>query len=129
MSTLNKVLFFLLLPVVGILSFPPDFYSQGLVVMAVVAAFIIALGLFVWRGSQRALTFAIFLNGMNVIIRLMMLMSTVVNKQGQVNVPFGITGLLGLIISFYLMLRLDQTDVRKYVDVQALNLKKPAKVI
>ena len=95
--------------------------------MAVVAALIIILGLFVWRGSQRALTFAIFLNGMNVIIRLMMLMSTVVNKQGQVNLPFGITGLLGLIVSFYLMLRLDQTDVRKFVDVQALSLKKLAR--
>lgn len=128
MSTIKKILFFLLLPIVGMLSFPPDFYLQGLVVMTVVVVLIIILGLIIWRGSQRALTFAIFLNGMNVITRLMMLMSTVISKQGQVNLPFAFTGLLGLIVSFYLMLRLDQPDVRKYVDIQALSFKKPTKV-
>jgi hypothetical protein len=126
MSTINKLLFFILLPLIGLLSFPPDFYAQGIVVLGVVAALIIVLGMIIWRGSQRALTFAIFLNGMNVIVRLMMLLSTVVNKQGQVNLPFGITGLLGLAVSFYLMLRLDQTDVRKYVDIQVLKTRKHA---
>lgn len=129
MSTIHKLLFFILLPLIGLLAFPPDFYTQGTVAMGVVAALIILLGAIVWRGSQRALTFAIFLNGMNVIVRLMMLLSTVINKQGQVNLPFGITGLLGLVVSFYLMLRLDQTDIRKYVDVQVLKNRKhvPAK--
>lgn len=129
MKTLNKTLYFLVLPIVGILAFPLNYYSQGLVVMGIVSVLIIGLGLFVWRGSQRALTFSIFLNGMNVIVRLMMLLSTVVSKQGIANLEFGIAGLLGLLISFYLMLRLDQTDVRKYVDIQALGLRKakPAK--
>lgn len=124
MSILQKLLFFILLPLVGLLAFPLDFYTQGAAAMGVVAAFIILLGMVVWRGSQRALTFAIFLNGMNVIVRLMMLLSTVVNKQGMVNLPFGITGLLGLAVSFYLMLRLDQTDIRKYVDIQVLKHRK-----
>jgi len=85
---------------------------------------IIGLGYLVWRGSLRALTFAIILNGMNVIVRLMMLLSTVIDKQGKVNLQFGITGLLGLLVSFYLMLRLDQTDIRKYVEVEALASRK-----
>ncbi len=129
MSTTHKLLFFIFLPLIGLLAFPPDFYTQGTAVMGVVAALIILLGAIVWRGSQRALTFAIFLNGMNVIVRLMMLLSTVINKQGQVNLPFGISGLLGLAVSFYLMLRLDQTDIRKYMDVQVLKNRKrvPAK--
>ena len=129
MSTIQKYLFFIVLPLIGLLAFPPEFYSQGTVVMGVVAALIILLGMVVWRGSQRALTFAIFLNGMNVIVRLMMLLSTVINKQGQVNLPFGITGLLGLAVSFYLMLRLDQTDIHNYVDIQVLKNRKrvPAK--
>lgn len=129
MSTLHKLLFFILLPLIGLLAFPPEFYIQEMAVMGVVAGLIILLGAIVWRGSQRALTFAIFLNGMNVIVRLMMLLSNVISKQGQVNLPFGITGLLGLAVSFFLMLRLDQTDIRKYVDIQVLKNRKykPAK--
>ena len=129
MSTMQKILFFIVLPLIGLLAFPPEFYTQGAAVMGIVAAMIILLGMVIWRGSQRALTFAIFLNGMNVIVRLMMLLSTVINKQGQVNLPFGITGLFGLAVSFYLMLRLDQTDVRNYADIQVLKNRKsvPAK--
>ncbi len=92
--------------------------------MGIVAALIIGLGILIWRGNSNALTFAIFLNGMNVIIRLMMLLSTVINKQGVVNLQFAIAGLLGLLLSFYIMLRLDQTDVRKYVETKIVTLKK-----
>jgi hypothetical protein len=121
MSTLNRFLLFCFLPVIAMLSYPLDYITEGFIGMVIVAAFILGLGMFIWRGSSRALTFAIFLNGMNVIIRMMMLLSTVINKQGVVNVQFGIAGMLGLIISFYIMLRLDQTDVRKYVESKKLD--------
>ena len=115
---------FCFLPIIGMLSYPLSYITEGFIGMVIVAAFILGLGMFVWRGSARALTFAIFLNGMNVIVRLMMLLSTVISKQGIINVQFGIAGMLGLIISFYIMLRLDQTDVRKYIESKNLGSKK-----
>ncbi len=124
MSTINRLLFFIFLPVIAILSFPLNYITQGYTIMGIVAALIIGLGILIWRGNSNALTFAIFLNGMNVIIRLMMLLSTVINKQGVVNLQFAIAGLLGLLLSFYIMLRLDQTDVRKYVETKIVTLKK-----
>ena len=104
------------MPLIALFSYPVNYISQGWTVISVMAIFIVVLGVFIWRRSQNALTFSIFLHGMNVIIRLMMLLSTVVNKQGNVNVSFAITGLLGLLLSFFIMLRLDKTDVRKYVE-------------
>jgi hypothetical protein len=124
MSTTKRFLLFCFLPVIAMLSYPLNYITEGFIGMVIVAAFILGLGMFIWRGSSRALTFAIFLNGMNVIIRLMMVLSTVVSKQGIVNVPFGIAGTLGLIISFYIMLRLDQTDVRKYVESKNLSSRR-----
>ena len=124
MSTINRFLFFILLPVIAILSFPLNYITQGFTIMGIVAALIIGLGILIWRGNSNALTFAIFLNGMNVIIRLMMLLSTVINKQGVVNLQFAVAGLIGLLISFFIMLRLDQTDVRKYVDTRIATSKK-----
>ena len=124
MSTINRFLFFILLPVIAILSFPLNYITQGFTIMGIVAALIIGLGILIWRGNSNALTFAIFLNGMNVIIRLMMLLSTVINKQGVINLQFAVAGLIGLLISFFIMLRLDQTDVRKYVDTRIATSKK-----
>jgi hypothetical protein len=120
MSTFKRLLLFFFLPVIAILSYPLDYITQGLIGMIIVAVFILGLGWFIWKRNQNALTFSIFLHGMNVIIRLMMLLSTVVNKQGVVNVPFAITGLLGLLLSFYIMLRLDKTDVRKYLETGSI---------
>ena len=116
MTTINRFLLFILMPLIALFSYPVNYISQGWTVISVMAIFIVVLGVFIWRRSQNALTFSIFLHGMNVIIRLMMLLSTVVNKQGNVNVSFAITGLLGLLLSFFIMLRLDKTDVRKYVE-------------
>ena len=116
MTTINRFLLFIILPIIALLSYPLNYLSQGWTVMSVMAILIVVLGIFLWRRSSNALTFSIFLHGMNVIIRLMMLLSTIINKQGVVNVPFAIAGLLGLLLSFYIMLRLDKTDVHKYVE-------------
>jgi len=107
-----RLLLFIVLPMLAVLSYPPQALSSGLVLIMVVLAFIAFVGISVWRGKSLALTFMIFLQGMNVIIRLMMLFSTTVDKSGQFNFAFLITGLFGLLLSMYLLLRLDQGDVR-----------------
>jgi hypothetical protein len=112
MSVLKRVLFFFILPILGIFSYDPSIFSGGFTLIAVVVAFVAVIGYFLWSGYNRALTFAIFLNGMNVIVRLMLLLSSAFDKDGVFQPVTSAFLLVGLAISFYLMLRLDKVDVR-----------------
>lgn len=112
MSMLKQILLFFILPIVAVLMYPPRVLSGGLVVILVVAAFFAFIGFMVFRGRSLALTFLIFLQGMNVIVRLMMVWSNSVNSKGEADPMFTIFGLLGLALSLYLLLRLDQSDIR-----------------
>jgi hypothetical protein len=60
------------------------------------------LGFLLWQGYAKALTFMIFLSGMNVIIRLMMLLSTAFSEAGVFLTHFfyDFPGLLCAAISF-----------------------------
>ena len=115
MSTLNKILLFFLLPAVGTLVFPPSSYENqaGLVLIAIVIAMFIGIGVLLLRGNSSALTFAIFIQGLNVIVRLMMVFPGAVSKDLKVDPPYIIAMVVGIIISTYLMLRLDQSDIRR----------------
>ncbi len=113
MSQFNKILFFFILPLLGILFYDPAILFKAPVLMVVVVLFIAFLGFLLMRGYSKALTFAIFLNGMNVIVRLLMFISTAFSKDGKFQPGFAIFTIIGLAISFYLLLRLDQVDIRK----------------
>jgi hypothetical protein len=113
MSTFKKVLFFFLLPTLGTLLYPPEIIGKAYSAIGIVALFFLALTAILWRGNLKALTFMIFLNGMNVIVRIMMLLSTTVSRAGVMDLPFLIYGFLGAAISFYLMLRLDKVDFQQ----------------
>jgi len=112
MNMLQKVLYFFLLPIIAVLSFPPQILTNGLTVILIITALFLIFGVLLWRGYERALTLSIFLQGLNVIIRLMMLYPNMASKAGVWNLPLGLALLVGLVISFYLMLRLDRSDVR-----------------
>ncbi len=112
MTSLKRILLFFVLPIVAILMYPPDMLIGGWAVILVLIAFMVMMGWLVNRGRGLALTFLIFLQGMNVIIRLMMFASNSVPAEGVYNFPYMIASLLGLALSFWLMLRLDQVDVR-----------------
>jgi hypothetical protein len=115
MSLLKRILFFFVLPILGILLFEPSMFASGLTLIGIMMVFLITIGFFLWRGSLTALTFVIFVSGMNVIVRLMLILSNTVDKNGVFNPTATIFTFTGLIISFYLMLRLDQEDVRQYM--------------
>lgn len=113
MNTGYRILFFFLLPIIAILSYPPATLLPGAGVIALVALLLVGLGLLLMRGNTVALTFAIFLQGMNVIIRLMMFLSHAVPTDGgPADSVYILTSLLGLGLSIYLMLRLDANDIR-----------------
>ncbi len=112
MSVIQKVLYFLVLPLIAVLLYPPKLLSgAGGLLLVVVLAFVL-FGFFLWRGSPQMLTFTIFVQGMNGIVRLMLFFSDTVTKQGVIDLTFAFTCLLGLALSIYLVLRLDKSDVR-----------------
>jgi hypothetical protein len=112
MSTLERILFFFVLPILAILLYPPDLLLGGIAVLIVIVILFIGLGIMLMRGRAWALTFSIFVQGMNVIIRLMMFFSNGFTADGQAHAAFLVTSLLGLVLSIWLLLRLDRADVR-----------------
>ena len=113
MSQFNKILFFFFLPILGILFYDPSTLIKAPILIAIVVAFFSIIGVLLLRGYATVLTFAIFLNGMNVIVRLLMLVSNAFTDDGVFQPGFAIFTFLGLAISFFLMLRLDKVDIRK----------------
>ena len=112
MKTIQKILYFFVLPFVATLLYPPATLIAG--TGAIVVA-LITFGLIGWaqlRGRSLALTFAIFLQGLNVIIRLMMFFAHAVPKGLGPDWVYIITVLAGLGLSMWLVIRLDQSDVR-----------------
>jgi hypothetical protein len=111
MSIAQKILFFFVLPFIAPLLFPPDMLISGWVAILFSLLLFTGLGIFLLRGNSTALTLAIFLQGLNVIVRLMMLYPHVY-ERGEFNFMWLLTSLLSIGISTFLVLRLDRTDVR-----------------
>jgi hypothetical protein len=100
---------------IPLLLFPPSTFGSSLPVVGVVIAALLALGVVMWRGRGWALTLAIFLQGFNVIVRLMILLSHAVGPESSgsnVDVPFIVTSLLAMALSAWYLYRLDKPDTR-----------------
>ena len=119
----KRLLLFAILQVVPILLFPPAMLlsgsggiNTGAIALAAVVVLIFALlGWGLLRGRGWALTMSIFLQGLNLIVRLMMLFPNAVSKAGAWDVPLIITYLAAIILSGWLMVRLDRPDVRSVI--------------
>ena len=115
MSTLQKFLFFFLLPVLAPLILPPKFYtgSGGSILFLAVLLGVSALllGPFLFRGRSTALTLAIFVQGINMVIRLMMFFPNL-KILGQFQAAWLVASLISMALSMYLLIRLDRSDVR-----------------
>ncbi len=112
MSIIQRILFFLVLPTLAVLFYPPALLASAGTNLLIVVAVFLLIGFFLWRGNPQLLTFSIFIQGMNAVVRLMLFFSHAVSKQQVPDVPFAITSLIGLAISIYLIMRLDRSDVR-----------------
>jgi hypothetical protein len=118
MSNKLKLSLIFFLQFIPIILYPPETLKGGLVVILVVVAGMLALGYFLLRGRSWALKLSIFLQGFNVIIRIMMGISHAVrpeNVGGGTDVPLIITSILGIIISVWFLLRLDMPDVHSTI--------------
>lgn len=117
MKSSLKFLVFFLLPAVAVLLFPPSTLIGGLPVVGITVIAFALLAFALWRGRSWALVLSIFLQGFNVIIRLMMFLSHAVpaNAGGAADIPYIVTSLLSMALSLWLVLRLDRIDVRSTI--------------
>jgi hypothetical protein len=80
MTNTKRVLLFVVLPMIAVLSFPPSTLVDAAEVIALRSDSSCSSDFSCGAGSL-ALTFAIFLQGMNVIIRLMLFFANAVPRQ------------------------------------------------
>jgi hypothetical protein len=113
MSTIQKILLFFVIPIIAAPLLRPLEVILGTVgaIITVVVLFLI-LGFFLLRGNSTALTLSIFLQGLNVITYIMMFFPNATFTDGTLNPVYIITALISMVLSIYLVLRLDQVDVR-----------------
>ncbi len=108
----NRILLFYVLPTLAPLILPPQTLLSGIGAVLVAAALLLATGYFLQRGKPLALTFLIFLQGLNFIVKMMMFFSNSVSEKGIANPAFAVTAILSMGLSLYLLFRLDQVDIR-----------------
>lgn len=108
----NPILLLFVLPTLAPLLLPPQLLIQGVGVVIAVAALILATGYFALRGKALAFTFIIFLQGLNFVVRMMLFFSQSISEAGVVDWMFIVTSILSMALSFYLLFRLDETDIR-----------------
>ena len=113
----NKVKFALIyfLQFIPIILYPPSTWKGGWIVMLVVIAGLLALGYFLKMGRSWALKMSIFIQGLNIIIRLMMGIAHIARPEklgGGFDGALIVTSLLGILISGWFLFRLDQPDIK-----------------
>ena len=69
MNPVKRILLFFVLPFIAPMLFPPATLRGASIGIGIAALLFIMMGFLLWRGRSLALTFSIFLQGMNVIIR------------------------------------------------------------
>jgi hypothetical protein len=113
MSALQRILFYIVLPILAVLLISPAWFQSTFIYwMIPVAVLSPILGFMMLRGRSTALSLMIFLLGFNVIMRLMMFFPFFSNNAGDVDLLFVATSIASMALSTYLLLRLDRVDVR-----------------
>ena len=112
MSKSTRILLFFVVPVVASFLYPPSLLINTIGVLIVALILFIGLGYLLLQGRSLALTFSIFIQGINAIARLMMLFPNSFSKTGEVDLITLITCLAGMALSIWLLFRLDKSDVR-----------------
>lgn len=112
MQPLQRILLFFVLPAIAPLLFPPETLQGAWIAIILNIILFAALGYALTRGRLTALTLSIFLQGLNVIVRLMMFFPHAVTPNGEPQLVYILMAILSMSISMYLVLRLDRVDIR-----------------
>ena len=96
-----------------ILLYPLPMLQSAPIAFALIFIAFAGLGFLALRGRAWAFTLSIFCQGMNVIVRLMMVWPNAMTDEGALNPAFVLAMLAGIIVSTWLLFRMDRPDVRK----------------
>lgn len=109
----QRLILFFLLPLLALLLWPPLMLGKALGMAVVALLLCVFMAFFLLRGSGHMLTFAIFVLGMNIIVRMMMYFGNGYSTSGTPDYPYLVTNIAAIALSLWLVLRLDRPDVRK----------------
>ena len=109
---LRRVAPFLLLQFIPLLIFPPELLQSAWTLVMIVTVALVALSFMALRGRAWALTMSIFLQGLNVIIRVMMLLPRAISPATGLDTVFVTTSLLSIGLSWFLLYRFDRPEIR-----------------
>ncbi|GAB4478911.1 MAG: hypothetical protein Kow0088_19230 [Anaerolineales bacterium] len=108
-KTFFAIIFFQFIPV---LLYPPRTLLSGISVLVVALLFFVLLGYGLWRRRLWALTMSIFVQGLNIIVRFMMVYPAAKTPQGNWNVELIALTAVAMVLSGWILLRLDKPDIR-----------------
>lgn len=114
----KKLMTLAILQVLPLILFPPSMLFDGgvnLGAVYLILTVVVISGLLIWallRGRAWALTLSILIQGLNVIVRLMMLFPNAASKQGEWDIMLVVVFVIAIAGSAWFMLRLDRPDVR-----------------
>jgi len=112
MQLFQRILIFFVLPAIAPLLFPLEIIGGAWIAILLDVILFAVLGFFLIRHRMTALTLSIFIQGLNVVIRLMMFFPNSATPDGTWLYANIITSILSIAISMYLVLRLDRVDIR-----------------
>ena len=115
MSNNLKFALIFFLQFIPIILYPPPTSQSGWILMAVVILGLLAMGYFLMKGRSWALKMSIFVQGLNIIVRIMMGIAHAARPEklgGGFDVLLIVTSLLGITVSAWFLFRLDQPDVK-----------------
>jgi hypothetical protein len=115
MNTFQKILIFFVLPIIAPILITPSLLQAGFMYVLMFLLnplYFVIIGFLLLRGRGGALTLNIFLLGLNAIMRIMIFFPHATFLDGSPDIFFIITSILSITLSIYLIMRLDQVDVR-----------------
>jgi hypothetical protein len=115
MNTIQKILLFFVLPIIAPILITPRILSMGFMYVLIFLLnpiYFVIIGFLLLRGRSGALTLSIFLLGLNAIMRILMFYPNATFIDGTIDIFYIVTSILSIALSVYLVLRLDQVDVR-----------------
>jgi len=117
MTNKSFLLPIILLQFIPIVLFPLETLQSGITVVGVVILLFALLGYGLWRGRTWGLHMSIFIQGLNIIIRMMMFFPNVVSELGVWDITYFVINILAMSLSGWFLLRLDRPDVHSIIGV------------
>jgi hypothetical protein len=112
----KKILPIIVLQILPLIMFPPSLLASGWLGILILAIVFVLLGIALIRGKLWALSMSLFLQGINIVVRMMMFLpNSQMVATGAVNWEFVITSTLAIGLSLFFLLRLDQPDIRSVI--------------